>query len=237
MSENKRINNWPWRSAVIVLAIIPLWYGKEFYDHFYAYLTGTIINNIIKSQWQVVVASIILFMLFLVPLSYRKRAKWLDYGLVGAFFVSLFIEMYGLPLTIFFTAKYFFTAGARLPENVIGFNILGVGMGMDHAMLYGAVLMILGMIMIISGWYSLYRQSKQGGFARNGLYAYSRNPQYVGFIFLILGWFFGWPTIITVIFSPILIYKYIRAARAEEKEMLALYSDYAEYKKQTPFLI
>ena len=53
-----------------------------------------------------------------------------------------------------------------------------------------------------------------------------------------LGWFFGWPTILTVIFSPILVVKYIKAARSEEADMLQLYGEeYAVYMKDTPFLI
>lgn len=228
---------WLMRILAGLLFLLPFLNAREIYDHFYAYLTGNIINNIIQSQWQLVVASIIVFSLFAIPLSYRKRAKWLDYGLVGAFFLSLFIEMYGIPLTILFASKYFFVPGVRLPENVVEFNFLGVAMGMDWAMAYGAVLMTLGMIMIVAGWYSLYRQARSGEYARSGLYAYSRNPQYVGFILLILGWFFGWPTILTIIFSPILIYKYVRAARAEERDMLALYPDYREYQKQTPFFL
>ena len=126
-----------------------------------------------------------------------------------------------------------------MPENVVEFSLLGTKMGMDHAMLYGAVLMVVGMIVIALGWVSLYGQVKKGGeFASSGVYKYSRNPQYVGFIALILGWFFGWPTILTLIFSPILIYKYYRAAKAEEKDMLDLYGDkYSKYQSKTPFLV
>ena len=238
--ENKKNNllkKWFIRLFFLLLALIPLLYPREFYDHFYSYLTGTIISEVIRSQWRVVVASIIIFVLLLIPLSFRKRAKWFDYGLVSAFFVSLFVEMYGVPLTIIFASKYFFNPGIRLPENAIEFSFLGVSMGADHAMVYGGVLMILGAGLIMSGWYSLYTQTKNRDFARHGLYAYSRNPQYVGFILLIIGWFFGWPTILTLVFSPILIYKYIKAGMTEEKDMESIYEGYKEYKKQTPFLI
>jgi protein-S-isoprenylcysteine O-methyltransferase Ste14 len=105
-------------------------------------------------------------------------------------------------------------------------------------MFYGTVIMVIGMGLILSGWYSLYRQSGSEGFARSGLYAYSRHPQYVGFVMLIMGWFVGWPTLITVVFSPILIYKYIKAARKEEEYMIAQFGQaYIKYKGNTPFLI
>lgn len=230
---------WILRGILIMLALIPFIYWRQFYDHFYAYLTGTIISRIITTKWSVVIISIVFFAFFLIPLNYRRRAKWIDYSLGTAFFVSLFIEMYGIPLTLLFASKYLFEPGVNLPSNVIEFNFFGVGMGMDHAMLYGAVLMTIGIVLIACGWWSIYRQSKKSdGFARNDLYSISRHPQYLGFILLLMGWLFGWPTIITIIFSPILIYKYLKAAKIEEREMTAIFGqEYDEYKKKTPFLI
>lgn len=227
------------RLIILVLAILPLFFLEEFYNHFYVYLTGTIITEVVINAWPLVLVSIFIFSLFLIPLTYRKKAKWIDYSLVGAFFVSLFVEMYGIPLSILFASKYLFQPGVVLPKNVVEFGLLGTNLGMDHAMIYGTALMLLGMILIALGWISLYRQIKRGGdFAIHGIYKYSRNPQYLGFMLLIIGWFFGWPTILTLIFSPILIYKYYRAARAEEKDMLNLHSDkYPEYQSKTPFLI
>ena len=113
------------RLIILVLAVLPLFFLGEFYNHFYVYLTGTIISGVVIDAWPVVVASILVFALFLIPLTYRKKAKWLDYSLVGAFFVSLFVEMYGIPLSILFASKYLFQAGVELPENVIEFKLLG----------------------------------------------------------------------------------------------------------------
>ena len=238
MNDQPNISRWFVRGILLGLAVVQLLFWQPFYGHFYAYLTGTILTHIITRQWHVALLSILFFLFFLVPLSYRKRARWADYGLVGAFFVSLFVEMYGVPLTILFASKYFFTPGVTLPPNVVEFELFGVGMGMDHAMVYGAVLMALGMLLIILGWHSLYRQSKRPGFARDGLYAFSRHPQYVGFILLIVGWFVGWPTILTVVFSPVLIWKYIAAARSEERYLVAQFGRaYDEYRRLTPFLV
>ena len=226
------------RISLFVLVLIPLIYFKLFYDHFHAYLTGTIINGIVKQQWHLVLISIIVFGLFIIPLTYRKRAKWIDYGLVGAFFVSLFIEMFGIPLTILFASKFLFEPGTVMPEHIVTFKFLGVSLGMDHAMTYGLILMMIGMALILIGWQSLYRQAGQPGYARKGIYSISRHPQYLGFILLVLGWFFGWPTILTTFFAPILVYKYIRAARSEEADMIRLHADaYRAYMGKTPFLI
>lgn len=229
---------WLLRLILIIAALFPLAYFQDFYDHFYAYLTGTIISNVITTQWGVVILSILVFAFFLIPLNYRRKAKWLDYSLGIAFFVSLFIEMYGIPLTILFASKYLFNSDTVLPANVIEFNFLGVSMGMDLPMLYGAILMTLGMVMIALGWWSIYRQTEKDAFATSGIYSISRHPQYLGFTLLLLGWFFGWPTIITVVFTPILIYKYLKAAYAEEKEMSKIIGKaYQDYSNATPFLI
>ncbi|WP_414470049.1 methyltransferase family protein [Methanobacterium sp. ACI-7] len=176
-------------------------------------------------------------MAFLIPLSYRRKANWIEYSLVSAFFVSLFIEMYGIPLTVLFASKYFFTPGTQLPPNIISFYFLGVGFGMDVAMTYGAILMLIGMFIIIIGWIKLYKSTKKDGLVTDGIYAYSRHPQYLGFIFIILGWLFGWPTIITVILAPILIYKYIRVCRAEEEDVSKEFPEYNKYKKDVPLFI
>jgi protein-S-isoprenylcysteine O-methyltransferase Ste14 len=234
---NSKLSIWP-RLVLAALAIVPLIYWQPFYLHFKAYLTGTVITGIVQNQWHLVLFFILFFGLFAIPLSYRKRAKWVDYSLVGAFFVSLFVEMYGIPLTLLFASKYLFKPGVELPENVVEFGFIGVGLGMDHAMLYGAVLMLLGLALIARGWWSLYRQARNASFASQGLYAWSRNPQYAGFILVVVGWFFGWPTILTLVLSPILIWKYLRAARAEEGEMVEKYGDsFNEYAKSTLFLV
>ena len=221
-----------------IIGLVPFIFIQPFYHHFKVYITGTIISDIVTRQWHLVLISIVVFGLFLIPLTYRKRAKWIDYGLVGAFFISLFIEMFGIPLTILFASKFLFVPGTTLPENIVRFTFLNVNLGMDHAMTYGLGLMLLGILLIIIGWRSLYRQASKPGFAREGVYRVSRHPQYVGFILLVMGWFFGWPTILTIIFSPILVFRYVAAARAEEKDMIQIYGEpYRNYLRSTPFLI
>jgi len=228
--------NFPLRILLTFLILIPSFYFRDFYQHFYAYLTGNVLTNIITEQWHIVVLSTALFAAFLIPLSFRRKANWVEYGLVNAFFISLFVEMYGIPLTILFASKYFFTTSS-LPDNVITFNFLGISFGMDLVMTYGAVLMIVGAFLIIVGWITLYRNIKRDGFVTNGIYSYSRHPQYFGFILIIAGWFIGWPTILTAIFAPILIYKYVNVCKTEEKEMLNKFSGYQGYKESVPFFI
>jgi methanethiol S-methyltransferase len=231
------------RLLLLILIVVPFFYWQPFWDHFSVYLTGTVVVNLITSQWHVVVISIVLFLLFLIPLSYRRRANWMEYGLVSAFFVSLFVEMYGLPFTLLFASHYFLPSNVILPPNVVSFYLFGVGFGMDLAMFYGAIIMTIGGLLIIGGWIQLYlavrhqRNTVKQQFVTAGLYNFSRHPQYLGFILVILGWFVGWPSPLTVIFTPIILYKYFTVGRAEEKEIVQLHPEYANYQSQTPFLI
>jgi protein-S-isoprenylcysteine O-methyltransferase Ste14 len=50
-----------------------------------------------------------------------------------------------------------------------------------------------------------------------------------------LGFLFQWPTLITLIMFPILVYMYVRLARREEREVLAQLGDqYRSYMTRTP---
>lgn len=229
--------NLPLRIFFVVLISLPLFHFSDFYQHFYVYLTGNIITRIFTQQWHLVLVSVLIFLAFLIPLSFRRKVNWAEYGLVTAFFVSFFVEMYGFPLTILLASKYFFTPGINLPEHVIKFRIFNLGFGMDLAMSYGAFLIIIGTFLIMVGWITLYRKMKKEDFVMSGVYSFSRHPQYFGFILIITGWFIGWPTILTVIMAPILIYKYIALAKKEEKELLKKIPEYQEYKTRVPFFI
>ena len=123
-----------------------------------------------------------------------------------------------------------------LADVVYEFEFLGVNIAMDMAMLYASVLIVIGTIFIIAGWYTLYKNIKKVNLVTTGLYSYSRHPQYFGFILIIIGWLVGWPTILTVIFALILIYKYVKVCKVEEKE-LAHIKEYQNYKNKVPFLI
>ncbi|UCG70542.1 MAG: isoprenylcysteine carboxylmethyltransferase family protein [Thermoplasmata archaeon] len=228
--------NFPFRTMLVILIIIPIFYFQDFYIHIYYHFSGTSLVNTITQQWHIVILNIALFLSFLIPLSFRRKINWKEYGLVTAFFVSLFIEMYGIPLTVFFASEYFAGSGSELPNIVFAFSFLGVDIGMTLAMIYGTLLMLIGMILIIIGWVTLYKNLKEDEIVTSGIYSYSRHPQYFGFILIVIGWLVGWPTILTVIFAPILVFMYVRVCKIEEKELSDI-EEYKDYKKEVPFFI
>ena len=123
-----------------------------------------------------------------------------------------------------------------LIKSEYSFNFLGVGIAMDVPMLYASILMILGCAIILIAWITLYHQIQQTSLVTKGIYSLSRHPQYFGFLLIIVGWFIGWPTILTAIFIPILDYKYIKVCLIEEKELMSN-KQYINYQKKVPFFI
>ena len=226
----------PLRLMVIFLILIPIFFYYDFYQHIYSHFTGTILTSVITHQWHIVLINILIFISFLIPLSFRRKIDWKEYGLVTAFFVSLFVEMYGIPLTVFFASKSIQGPVVGLAGTVYDFEFLGVGISMTFAMFYGTILMVIGTIIIIIAWITLYKKIKKEEIVTSGIYSISRHPQYFGFLLIIFGWLIGWPTILTVIFSSILIYKYVKVCKIEEKE-LASSKKYQEYKNSVPFFI
>ena len=228
--------NLPFRLSLLLLLFVPIVFWKDFSIHIYTHFTGAILPHVITQQWHIVLLNIIMFVTFLIPLSFRRKIDWKEYGLVTAFFVSLFIEMYGIPLTIFFVSKSLYGSTVATAKIVYDFTFLGVNIAMDLAMLYATILMIIGTAFILVAWVTLYKKIKTEKLVTTGIYSFSRHPQYFGFILIILGWFIGWPTILTAIFTPILLYKYIKVCTIEGKD-LSKNTKYQKYKEKVPFFI
>jgi len=81
----------------------------------------------------------------------------------------------------------------------------------------------------------LYRAQRARQLAATGPYARVRHPQYTGFILIMLGFLLQWPTLITLVMFPILVYMYVRLARREEREVAVEFGEeYLRYSKRTP---
>jgi protein-S-isoprenylcysteine O-methyltransferase Ste14 len=60
----------------------------------------------------------------------------------------------------------------------------------------------------------------------------------MAFIVIMLGFLLQWPTILTLLMFPILVFMYIRLARQEEREALRDFGEeYARYAAVTPAFI
>ncbi len=94
-------------------------------------------------------------------------------------------------------------------------------------------LILAGYILLSRGWRQVH--GARGGIVTNGLYAYVRHPQYTGLFLVITGFLVQWPTLLTVLMAPLLLYAYIHLARSEERHMLNQFGEqYADYMRRVP---
>ena len=97
------------------------------------------------------------------------------------------------------------------------------------------ILIFDGFILLSAAWKVLYNAQRTGTLAVTGPYAYVRHPQYDGFVLIMLGFLFQWPTFITLIMFPILVTMYVKLARREEREVLVEFGEkYRRYMNSTP---
>lgn len=195
-------------------------------------------------NWLFALFNIILF-LFFIKSAFKPRTKtdWTTFRSMGAFIVALFAEMYGFPLTIYLLTSFF---GNRLGLDFTHDNghllstLLHIKGDPHFNILHIAsnVLIIGGIILLGKAWQVLYTAQKHHTLASSSVYRYVRHPQYVAFILIIVGFLLQWPTLITLIMAPILIWRYIHLARVEEKEMLNTFGkEYDGYKVKVPGFI
>jgi len=193
--------------------------------------------------WFLVIVNVALFgffiLSFLAPL--RKR-EWRSMGVTLAFFVALFTEMYGFPLTI-----YILTAvlGSRYPAlnpfSHAGGHLWVVFLGGGEKMLMiihliSNGLVLIGFAVMWIGWKLIHGAEKE--LVTRGPYAYVRHPQYSGLFLVMLGMLIQWPTIITGLMFPVLLYVYYRLSKREEEDMLNIFGDeYRQYMERKPMFI
>jgi protein-S-isoprenylcysteine O-methyltransferase Ste14 len=96
-------------------------------------------------------------------------------------------------------------------------------------MIVGTWITLAGVILVILGCRKIY---KTEGLVTDGIYNYVRHPQYTGFLLIIFGWILHWPTLLGLIFLPILFIAFYWLARREEYQLEQIFgNDYKEYKK------
>ena len=114
----------------------------------------------------VVVASWVLYH-YVAPRSWRE---WSRAGLVQAFIIALYAEMYGFPLTIYVLTG---TLGINIPltsfSGHLWATLLGYGpVGAVVEMLFGWTFIALGLLLLIRGWREVYHASREGRLATGG---------------------------------------------------------------------
>lgn len=191
-------------------------------------------------MWVVVAFNIGLFLFFFLSfLPPKGKMEWRNMGLVTAFLVALFSEMYGFPLTIYLLTGWLGDAYPVLQpfNHKLGHLWVVVFGGSDLAwfvvMAASLLLMLAGYVLLSKGWRQVH--GAHGGMVTDGIYRYARHPQYTGLFLVITGFLVQWPTLLTVLMAPVLLYAYVRLAKSEEQMMLARFGeDYEHYRNDVP---
>lgn len=190
-------------------------------------------------QWGIALIIITVFAWFI--LKYfrpKKKIEWKNAGILSAFIIALYAEMYGFPLTIYILTSVF---GFDIPfthlEGHLWSSLLGFGAaGAIIEMMIGDFAMIIGGLLVITGWKKIYKAKDE--FVADGIYKYMRHPQYIGIFLITVGALIHWPTIITLLMWPILTLAYYNLAKKEEKEMEIKFGEtYQKYRRKTPMFL
>lgn len=174
----------------------------------------------------------------------RGGMQWRNTGLYSAFIISLFVEMFGIPLTIFVLAPLL-----HVPALDFGMNqshlwaflldragLVPLAWGVYLVMVVSMALIALGIALVAVGWAQVYGARHE--LRTSGIYRFLRHPQYLGLMFVIVALNIQWPTIPTLVMAPILIVMYVRQARREDRELEARFGRaFAAYAARVPAFV
>ena len=193
--------------------------------------------------WSLVVINSAIFIIFAFSFTKPKTPRdWRSFGAFSAFLIALFTEMYGFPLTIYLLSGWL---GAHYP----GVDFLSHDAGHLLEMLFGwsanphfgpfhllsFALIGGGFVLLSAAWKVLYSAQRAHRLATGGPYARIRHPQYAAFVLIMLGFFVQWPTLLTLVMFPLLVWMYLRLARREEREVEDEFGEvYRRYAAATP---
>jgi protein-S-isoprenylcysteine O-methyltransferase Ste14 len=173
---------------------------------------------------------------YLAPKTWKE---WASAGVIQAFIIALYAEMYGFPLTIYLLVRFFGLDQTNLNANLWS-TLLGYGeTGMMISMILGYAIAFAGIGIFMEGWRELHAARKEDRLITDRLYGLVRHPQYTGLFMAIFGeGIVHWPTIFSVALFPIIVFAYYLLARSEERKVEEQFGDeYREYRSRVPMFI
>ncbi len=176
----------------------------------------------------------------------RNARDWRSLAMFAAFVVSLFSEMFGVPLAMYLLSGWLSRGGPgadlsalgpgdRLEDRLGWHSTPRLDQRFPRA---GAILILAGLALLWASWPVLYRARRDGKVATSGPYAWVRHPQYSALIAIMLGFLAQWPTLLVSALFLILAAAYVRLAGREERQARAEFGEaYDRYAARTPAFI
>ena len=196
-------------------------------------------------NWGNVIVASVVFLVFVLGFAWPRRpAEWRNAGMYSAFLISLFVEMFGVPLTIFLLAPFlgvsvfeFGPSESHLWASLLDWaRVLPLPTGVYWVMTISLALIAIGFALVAIGWVQVYGARYR--LVKTGIYRVVRHPQYLGLILVILAFNVQWPTIPTLLMAPVLIVMYFRQARREDRYLERQFGDeFFRYSVRVPRFI
>jgi protein-S-isoprenylcysteine O-methyltransferase Ste14 len=183
--------------------------------------------------WTLVAINSLVFLVFAFSFTRPRTARdWRSFGAFAAFIVALFTEMYGVPLTMYLLWGW-------LAGRVQGLDLLSHDAGhlwqtllgwkgdphLNPIHLVSGVVIGGGFVLLARAWAALHEAQRAHRLATTGPYRWIRHPQYAAFMVIMSGFLIQWPTLLTLAMFPVLVWRYVRLARAEESEVAREFGD------------
>lgn len=190
-------------------------------------------------QWGGALIFGVFYLVFLLFTPFYKKSNLKSSSTFIAFVIAYVLEMFGIPMSLYIITWLF---GFTLPEGFLWGHTLVNQIGL-WGMYIGFVVSLTGMILVIIGWRSIYKnywskKEGKGQLVTKGIYKYIRHPQYTGFLLITLGMMFEWVTIPLLLMYPILLVLYYRLAKKEETDMERGFGkQYLDYKRRTGMFV
>ena len=236
---------WRWARWSIALAAAGFWAWL-----FYVQATmPPMVHSLAYEQWYgnwrdaLIVSGV--FVAFVLGFAWpRGGAQWRNAGVYSAFLISLFVEMFGIPLTLFVVAPLLDLRALDFGMNESHLwayfleraGIMPLASGVHVVMTASMALIAAGLALVAVGWAQVFGARRE--LRTSGIYGLVRHPQYLGLIVAIIGLIVQWPTIPTLLMAPVLVVMYVRQARREDEDLQARFGDaFTAYASRVPAFV
>jgi methanethiol S-methyltransferase len=134
----------------------------------------------------VIVIAIVSWLMYryLAPENWKE---WSRAGVLQAFIIAFYAEMYGFPLTIYFLARFFGVDVEWGEGGNLWAQIFGTPMAHIVAMVIGYTIVFFGATLVADGWRRVHRARRGNRLVTEGVYSRMRHPQYTGLFLIVFG--------------------------------------------------